>query len=183
MHRGICVARPFDVSSEEGGLMRVEPYARVVSMPVHAENIFHFPAGLPAFEHVKEFVFIHKPDTSPFLFMHALEPADLAFVCVDPFLIRPDYRPEIGQADVDALHLSSSKELLLLSIVTVARDVRGTTANLQAPLAINITACLGRQVICENHYPIRCRIWDALEKHSHEELCRDTTPVAVPSPG
>ena len=53
--------------------------------------------------------------------------------------------------------------LLLLSIVTVNADVHKTTANLQGPIAINIQACLGRQIICEGqHHPLRHKIWDAL---------------------
>lgn len=145
--------------------MQVTPYSRLVSMPISADNIFHFPEGLPAFEHVKEFVFIHKPDVSPFLFMHAVAPADLAFVCVDPFLISPDYKPRLSDADASFLHLNSPSDLLLLSIVTVAKNAEETTANLQGPLAINIQACIGRQIICENqHYPIRYRIWEALDR-------------------
>ena len=149
--------------------MHVEPYSRLVSLPIHAENIFHFPEGLPAFEHLKEFVFVHKPDLSPFVFMHALEPADLSFVCVDPFLINAAYRPSISEADVGFLRIKSPSEILLLSIVTVAKDVRQTTANLQGPIAINIQACMGKQIICENqHYPIRYKIWDALEAVSRQ---------------
>jgi flagellar assembly factor FliW len=166
--------------------MQVLPYSRLVSLPIHAENIFHFPEGLPAFESVKDFVFVHKPDLSPFLFMHALEPSDLSFVCVDPFLVNARYRPTISDADVSALHVQSPADLLLLSIVTVARDVRNTTANLQGPVAINIQACLGKQVICENqHYPVRYRIWDAMEainarKESRESGETDEAVMGVP---
>jgi flagellar assembly factor FliW len=134
-------------------------------MPINADNIFHFPEGIPAFENAKEFVFIHKPDVSPFIFMHAVKPKDLAFVCIDPFIIFPDYRPRISEADAGALHLASPADLLLLSIVTIAKDPINTTANLQGPIAINIQASIGKQIICENQgYPIRFKIWEALEK-------------------
>jgi len=152
------------------GSMSIKPYSRLVSLPVHSENIFHFPEGLPAFEHVKEFVFVFKPNTSPFLFMHALAPADLAFVCIDPFVICPQYKPEISEADVHFLHLDRPDDLLILAIVTVAPDRKDTTANLQGPIAINMQACLGKQVICEGkHYPVRYRIWDALSALAEEQ--------------
>ncbi|MBN1676889.1 MAG: flagellar assembly protein FliW [Kiritimatiellae bacterium] len=144
--------------------MQISPYARLVSLPVNSENIFHFPEGLPAFETVKEFVFICKPDTAPFVFMHALNPPDLAFVCIDPFLICPNYNLRLSQGDVNFLHMERPEDALILAIVTVRKDVRETSANLQGPVVINMQTCVGKQVVCEGmRFPVRYRIWDALK--------------------
>jgi flagellar assembly factor FliW len=159
----------------------IKPYGRLSCLPIHAENIFNFPEGLPAFEHIKRFVFVHKPNTSPFLFMNALEPADLSFVCVDPFLICPSYAPRIGAADLNFLHVEDVESLLLLSIVTVTPDPANITANLQGPLAININACLGRQIVCENNvYPVRYRMWDCLNKIRREDTPRAAEKARQP---
>ncbi len=151
--------------------MIVKPYSRLVSLPIKPEHIFHFPMGLPAFEDFKNYVFIIKPDTHPFLFMNAIEPAGLSFVCVDPFLVHPRYSPRIGPADQEFLRASHSEDILLLSIVTVRPDVQETTANLQGPLAINIKTSIGKQIMCEGQsYPVRHRIWDSIETmRTHEE--------------
>lgn len=149
--------------------MAVQPYQRLVSLPIKSENIFHFPDGLPAFESVKEFIFIMRPDTQPFVFMHSLNPPDLAFVCVDPFLICREYLPKISDADRDFLGLKNQSDALLLAIVTVRDDVRECTANLQGPIVINIQNSIGRQVICEGqNYPVRYNIWNALDRLSEE---------------
>ena len=42
---------------------------------------------------------------------------------------------------------SDPGELILLSVVTVPRDIKKMTANLQAPLVINPKKRLGKQVI------------------------------------
>ena len=147
------------------GPMTVDPYSRLVALSVHSENIFHFPEGLPAFEHVKEFVFLCKPDTRPFFFMQSLNPPDLAFVCMDPFMIYFDYEPKIGDADVKRLHLERMEDALLISLVTVTKDMMNITANLQGPIVINIRASLGKQIICDGqNYPVRYRVWDALDR-------------------
>jgi flagellar assembly factor FliW len=139
-------------------------------MPIHSENIFHFPAGIPAFENVKQFLFVMRPATQPFVFMQALEPADLSFVCIDPFLVYPGYNPRISEADASFLHVEKPEDFILFSIVTVHKDARNTTCNLQAPIAINLQACVGKQVICENqNFPIRHRIWDALSRQDDAE--------------
>jgi flagellar assembly factor FliW len=126
--------------------------------------VFHFPEGLPAFEEVKEYVLLCKPETTPFLFLRAMEPANLGFVCIDPFLISPGYKPRISDADAAALEINGSDEILILSIVTASPDVRKTTANLQGPLVINLRTRKGRQIICDHQdYPVRYGIWEALD--------------------
>ncbi|NCC52780.1 MAG: flagellar assembly protein FliW [Spartobacteria bacterium] len=172
---------------ERKGSMTVNPYGRLVSLPVHSENVFHFPEGLPAFENVKEFVFLCKPDSRPFFFMHALDPADLAFVCIDPFLVTPDYSPRIPDSDVKFLHLESPEEAFIANIVTVTRDMRDITVNLQGPIVVNIRASLGKQIICDGQkYPVRYRIWDALNKlevEVTEENAGKEEPVTAAIPG
>lgn len=142
----------------------------LIALPIKPENVFHFPDGLPAFEDAKDFVFLCRPETSPFIFMRAVMPGDLGFVCIDPFLVCPDYKPRISDADATLLELSDPADALILSIVTTSTDVRKTTVNLQGPLAINIRTCRGKQVICDAQgYPVRYRIWDALDRLAERE--------------
>ncbi len=136
---------------------------------------FQFPAGIPAFENVQQFELLQKPGYEPFFFLKALPPADLTFVCVDPFLIHPDYQPNINDEDVAFLELQSPSDLLLLSLVTVAPNPRHTTANLHSPLAINLRNGRGKQIICEGTpYPIRYRIWDWLTQQAESKPARSS---------
>ena len=156
--------------SKEDKPMQVKPYERLVSLAVHQENVFHFPEGLPAFENVKEFIFLCQPDTQPFFFMQSLAPPDLAFVCIDPFLIFPGYEPKIPEADVKLLRLDRPEDALFISLVTVNKDMKKTTANLHGPLVINLPTCVGKQIVCEGQpYDVRFRIWDVLDKIEGEK--------------
>ncbi|MEI6808973.1 MAG: flagellar assembly protein FliW [bacterium] len=134
----------------------------LVSLPVMAENIFHFPAGLPAFEQVHEFVLLCPPDLRPFFIMQALDPKDLAFVCIDPFVICPGYSPVISEIDVKALGLAGREDVFLFSIVTVRRDARRITTNLQGPVVINVRTGIGRQILCcGKSYPVQYSLWES----------------------
>ncbi len=169
-------------TASDDSAQTIKPYSRLVSLPIRPEHIFHFPLGLPAFEDFKNYVFTIKPDTRPFLFMNAIEPAGLSFVCVDPFLVHARYAPRIGAADQEFLRASSMEDILLLSIVTVRPDVRETTVNLQGPLAINMKTSIGKQIICEGQsYPVRHRIWDAIETMRTQAAPRERRPAAVHS--
>ncbi len=160
--------------------MSIDPYSRLIALPVQSENIFHFPDGLPAFESTKEFIFLCKPDTRPFFFMQSLNPPDLAFVCIDPFLIYPEYEPNISETDVKRLHLDRMEDALLISIVTVTKDMRDITTNLQGPIVINIRASLGKQIICEGqNYPVRFRMWDALDRLERQTASKASEPPAA----
>ena len=77
------------------------------------------PGGLLGFEQTKEYLLIANPDEEPFLWLQVKDDATLAFVVIDPFLVAPDYRPDIPQADVESIGLKNVGDALLLNIVTV----------------------------------------------------------------
>ena len=66
---------------------------------------------------------------------------------LDPHWAFGDYDPELCPDDLEGLDVESPDDLVLLSVVTVPKDVRKMTANLQAPLVINPKKRLGKQVI------------------------------------
>ena len=134
-------------------------------LSLQPESIFEFPEGIPAFDDVRQYVFICNPDISPFVVMKAIDGSELSFLCIDPFLICPDYLPEIGDGDTSLLDLASPSDVLMLSIVTIRDDVHDTTANLQGPIAVNMRNRKGRQIICEGtRYPVRYHIGEALDR-------------------
>jgi flagellar assembly factor FliW len=159
--------------------MTVDASAQRTMLAVRPENVFHFPEGLPAFEYAKDYVVLSKEDTRPFFFLQSLKPADLAFVCIDPFIVHPGYAPRISDNDVRLLQLEGPADLMLFSIVTVTRDYHDITTNLQAPLAINIRTNVGRQVLCDQqNYPMQFRIWDALSGANNSTAARLDAGVA-----
>jgi flagellar assembly factor FliW len=155
---------------------------RIVSMPVKPENIFHFPAGLPAFENAHDFVFLCPDDYKPFFIMQSLSSCALAFVCIDPFCIYPGYAPTIEEADVKALALTGPQDVFLFAIVAANRDVRKTTANLRGPVVVNIRTGIGSQILCSNcDYPMQYPLWEAASKIQNIEQflkqpAAETTP-------
>ncbi|OGV39936.1 MAG: hypothetical protein A2020_15980 [Lentisphaerae bacterium GWF2_45_14] len=126
--------------------------------------IFNFPEGIPAFEDARRFIILLNENIKPFVYLKSLDNDDLGFVCVDPFLVcSKDYSIKIPAKDLSLLELKDSGSALILSMVTVDRDPKNTTTNLLAPIIINMDNLTGRQVILEENYPVRFRIWEGLE--------------------
>jgi flagellar assembly factor FliW len=135
----------------------------------HHKSIF-FPDGLPAFESVREFVIISNEEEAPFIWLQAVSTPNLAFVTIDPFLVYPEYRPDIGDDDVKKLKIENEEDVLILGIVNISNDpAEGITTNLVGPVVINWKMRLGKQVVLQNHgkYSVRYRI-DNLEEPEEE---------------
>ena len=124
--------------------------------PAPTCNPMRLPMGLLGFEQIKNYVLVSNPGEEPFAWLRVEDNTALAFVVVDPFVIMPDYQPDIPAADVEFLGLKQVEDALLLAIVTV-KGTNQATVNLKGPLVINRHTRIGKQVILTNasHYSVR----------------------------
>src|ERR1700733_5386477 len=98
-------------------------------------NQIQFPLGILGFEQIKDYALLVNPAEKPFAWLRVVDNASLAFVVIDPFIILPDYKPDIPQSDVDFLELKDASDALLLGIVTIHGHNRATM-NLKGPIVI-----------------------------------------------
>lgn len=139
------------------------PYPQKVAALLNESVVFNFPDGIPAFENSRRYIILLNEKIKPFIYLKSLDSEDLGFVCIDPFLICPRYSIQIPAKDLSLLDLKDSANALILSLVTVENRPEETTANLLAPIIINIANQTGRQVILEDNKPVRFKIWEGLE--------------------
>jgi flagellar assembly factor FliW len=107
------------------------------------------PMGLLGFERMKDYLLIANPAEEPFGWLQVKGDTSLAFVVINPFLILPDYHPDIPQSDVEFLGLKDAEDALLLNIVTVHKQGQATM-NLKGPIVINRNTGIGKQVVIAN---------------------------------
>jgi len=122
--------------------------------------VFVFAEGIPAFEEIHRYTLVNEDAVKPFVYLKSVDKPPLRFVCMDPFLVYSSYCVKLTGQDLVRLKLRGPGEALVLCLVTVNDNPKMTTANLMAPLVINIAKCLGRQVIQED-YPLRFKLWEA----------------------
>ncbi len=77
----------------------------------------------------------------------AVQPPHHAFIVADPWTVFPDYAPEIPNADAQQLGVTDQHSAQLLVILTVPRDGGGVTANLRAPVVVNVGERVAKQVV------------------------------------
>jgi flagellar assembly factor FliW len=108
------------------------------------------------FDHLQTFIILRHDLDTPLCWMQSLEDDAVAFVVIDPCIIKSDYRPAVQKTDWAFLEISREEEISFLSIVTIRHNPFSVTANLRAPLVINAEKRLGSQIILEDpSYPIR----------------------------
>jgi flagellar assembly factor FliW len=107
------------------------------------------PMGLLGFEDLKDYLLVTNPGEEPFLWLQVKGNGTLAFVVVNPFLIAPDYHPDLPQADVDFLGIQDPEDAVLFNIVTLHPAGRATV-NLKGPIVVNRQSLIGKQVVLAN---------------------------------
>jgi flagellar assembly factor FliW len=122
-----------------------------------------FPNGLPGFKHLHRFKLLTDAAYyPPFELLESTDERSIGFYVVDPHLIDPAYDPDVPEADAQVLLIRDTDEVLLRAIITVGREPSQTTANLAAPVIINLTAGLGIQAVLEDAgYSLRTPLLEA----------------------
>ena len=139
------------------------------SLEISEDKIIIFPDGLPGFEYLKRFFIVILDQTKPFMWLQAID-EDVSIPVISPFDIYKDYSPTVDDGIFNELELEKEEDLLVLVVAVIPPEVNLMTANLAAPVLINIAANTGRQVIAEgDEYLVRQPIFNAVCCFMHEE--------------
>ncbi|OQX29945.1 MAG: flagellar assembly protein FliW [Spirochaeta sp. LUC14_002_19_P3] len=131
------------------------------------------PAGLYGFEGMEEYLLMDA-EQHPFYWLQSLDMKDIAFVLINPMLIRPGYDPCLDPMDFELLGLQGpdDENLLMFTIVTIPEDRDKMTVNLQGPLIINRESREGRQCISlDESLKVRHNILDEIASASATVSC------------
>ena len=120
------------------------------------EAVFEFPHGLPAFEQETRFVLIELPEHAPLVFLQSLLQPALCFLAFPILVAARDYRLEVSGEDLVALELDPGRppelgrDVLVLALVSL-HDGFSATANLMAPIVVNLKTRRGMQAIRQDN--------------------------------
>jgi len=113
-------------------------------------------SDLPGFPGLRRFVLVQLDDNGLLFDFRSLENPDIRFVVVPSVAFFPDYAPEIDEISALQLGISTPDDAWLLLIVTVGTNREDSTANLRAPLVVNLTTRAATQVVlADDNHPLR----------------------------
>jgi flagellar assembly factor FliW len=114
---------------------------------VNEGSALNFEQGIPGFAEEKKFVLLPLPENDWFHILQSVSTPQLGFVVTDPFLFTKEFDFELDQGSVDTLGFTDEKNVKVLSILTMKETLHESTANLQAPIVINLANNKAKQVI------------------------------------
>lgn len=114
------------------------------------KEIIKFNKGLPGFESLKNFILLSVDGSDIFKILHSIEDEEIGLIVVSPFEFVKEYEVELSDEFIDRLSIKKQEDVLILNTVTLNSNISKITANLRAPIIINIKEALGEQIILED---------------------------------
>jgi flagellar assembly factor FliW len=117
------------------------------NIEVEKEDILSFGQGLPGFQEEKEFVLLPLPENKWFYILQSLTTPELGFVVTDPFIFFKEYEFKLDASTKESLNEPEEKDIKVFSILSIKEPLHESTANLQAPIVINLSNNKAKQLI------------------------------------
>jgi flagellar assembly factor FliW len=132
---------------------------------VTPEDLIDFPEGLLGFNTLRKFVLLDDPNDEIFAWLQSCEEPSIAFPVLEPELFHQSYKTNLTKTDLEVLQSAKPEGLRSFCIITIPQDPTQMSANLKAPILINVAARIARQcVLQDNHLAIREPIFAILQQ-------------------
>ncbi len=112
-------------------------------------------APMPGFPDHQRFALVQLDEAGVLCSLQSVEDPELRFLVVPPSAFFPDYAPVIDDATVSELGIASADDAIVLLVVNPGDDAGAATANLLAPVVVNLATRQGGQVVLDEDLPIR----------------------------
>ncbi|ADG83627.1 protein of unknown function DUF180 [Thermincola potens JR] len=135
---------------------------RFGSLEIEEKDIIFIVGGMLGFEDKNKYILLDHDQETPFKWLQSIQDPELAFVVMEPFIFYPDYEFDLPEEDVRVLGLAKPEQARVFTVLVVPEDVKKITANLKAPIVINLSNKKGKQVILtDDRYPVKYPLFQA----------------------
>jgi flagellar assembly factor FliW len=139
---------------------------RFGEIEVEEKDLFHLKEGILGFENLKDFFFVDPGDQTLILWLQSKEEGGIAFPVIEPKIFNPDYTLRLLPIELESLNLKDMNEASVFCILTIPRQVSEMSANLKAPLVINNSTKVGRQIVLQDSkLEMRFPVYTELKKY------------------
>ncbi len=129
-----------------------------------SEDVMTFNEGLLGFQDLRQFVLLDDPNDDIFAWLQSCELPSVAFPVLEPEIFGHKYTITLNRTDLESLQLKADQSFAFLNIITIPDDPTLMTANIKAPIVINLEKKLARQcVLQDNNLAIKEPIFTKLQ--------------------
>lgn len=116
---------------------------------IEESSILTFPRGLLGLKDSKEFAIINLEEIPHFKFLQDIKNPNVSFLVINPWDFFPDYDivlPDEKLKNID-INPKGDNIMEIYTIITLAKEFKRSTANLLAPVVINLEEMKGKQFV------------------------------------
>lgn len=134
---------------------------------IEEEKIITLENGMIGLPDFRKFALIFDEEKgmeeSSIMWFQSMDDPETAFPVMQPNTVKPDYNPTVSNEMLSPLGELKEENMYVLVTLTAALDVKETSVNLKAPIVINTETKKGCQIIVEDDYPVKFKIYDAIK--------------------
>jgi len=142
------------------------------TIDVADEKIITMERGMIGFPELTHFALIFdeekKDKKFKIMWLQSMDDGDVAFPVADPIQLKEDYKPLVNEEIIAPLGEMTEENTYILVTVTVPKKVEDFSINLKAPIVINMATNKGAQIITEDDYPVKFKVYDLLKGNTEK---------------
>ena len=114
---------------------------------------FQFPQGLIGFEANRRWILLADEGNAAVGWLQSANDAAIALPVISPRNLVPNYRLRLTREQLEVLQLESREKVFVLNVV--GRSDSSLTANLKAPIIVNLDRRIGCQIVLQEDLPLQ----------------------------
>lgn len=132
------------------------------------DKIITLEKGMIGFPKLNRFALIFDEEKeqkqSSIMWLQSMDDTDVAFPVMVPDAVKEDYSPNVNEEIVAPLGELTPDNTYILVTVTVPKRIEDFSVNLKAPIVINWDNRKGVQLIVEDDYPVKYKVYNLLKE-------------------
>ena len=131
------------------------------------EKIITMERGMIGFPNLNHFALIFDEEKgqkqTSIMCLHSMDDTDIAFPVMDPHAVKEDYNPNVNEEIVAPIGELNEENTFVLVTVTVPKKIEDFSVNLKAPIVVNMDNRKAVQLIVEDDYPVKYKVYEVLK--------------------
>ncbi len=134
---------------------------------IEDSKIIKLKEGIIGFPQLKNFTLIHdeeKEGKGNIKWLQSMDDPSFALPVINPLDVKQDYRLVVSEENLKPLGNMTDENTFILVTITVPEKIEQMSVNLKAPFIVNTDNLEGAQIIVEDDYPVKYKIYDILNE-------------------
>lgn len=124
--------------------------------------------GLPEMQKFALIFDEEKEGKGKIKWLQSMDDPETAFPVMDPTIIKEDYAPTVNEELLQPLGELTEDNTFVLCTLTVPRNIEEMSINLKGPIIINLDTGKGAQIIVEDEFPVKYKIYELLKSRKEK---------------